>query len=272
MVKALLPEPDSAKYRYVRTAGRQMHYVASEAAGGDMLPVVLVHGVGLSHRYLMPVFEELTKDYRVYAPDLPGFGKSYDPPATLTIEELADRLAEWMAAVDMPAAFLLGNSVGCQVIIHLAVRHPERVRRAVLQGPTVEPGTRTFLRQGLRWRRNNKIEQSRAKALVTYRSYADAGIIRALKTFWYAMEDRPEAHLPGMQCPTLVVRGAKDPIISQDWAETVTRLLPDGRLKILPGLAHTINWMGPLELARVTRPFFDEEHGEGREGMGEKVN
>src|SRR5918992_4506038 len=82
----------------------------------DARPLVLVHGLGLSHRYMMPVAEELARDYHVYVPDLPGFGDSGHPRRTLTLPELADGLAAWMRAVGLSRVPLLGNSQGCQII------------------------------------------------------------------------------------------------------------------------------------------------------------
>jgi pimeloyl-ACP methyl ester carboxylesterase len=58
--------------------------------------------------------------------------------------------------------------------------------------------------------------------------YADAGVGRALGTFGHALADRIEDKLPLVQVPTLVVRGARDRIVPQAWAEEVTRLLPRG--------------------------------------------
>jgi 2-hydroxy-6-oxonona-2,4-dienedioate hydrolase len=58
--------------------------------------------------------------------------------------------------------------------------------------------------------------------------YADAGVGRALRTFGRALADRIEDKLPLVQAPTLVVRGARDPIVPQAWAEEVSRLLPAG--------------------------------------------
>src|SRR5215213_12031128 len=86
--------------------------------------VVLVHGLVVSSRYMIPVAERLASYYRVYAPDLPGFGKSAKPPRALDMPELADFLDAWMQAISLESAVLIGNSMGCQVIAHLAVRHP----------------------------------------------------------------------------------------------------------------------------------------------------
>ncbi len=216
--------------------------------------VVLVHGVAVSSRYMVPTAERLAPDYRVFAPDLPGFGKSHKPPRILNVAELADSLAGWMDVVGLHRTALLGNSFGCQVVVELAVRHPSRVERAVLQGPTVDPAARTAHQQIWRWLRNAS-EDPPSHALNIVRDYRDCGMRRLLRTFRYALEDRIEEKLPHVGVPTLVVRGSRDPITPQRWAEEATRLLPIGRLVVIPGAAHTVNYAAPLELVRVVRPF-----------------
>jgi hypothetical protein len=66
------------------------------------------------------------------------------------------------------------------------------------------------------------------------------------------------AKLPDVACPTLVVRGTKDPICRQDWAEFVARRLPLGRLAVIPEVAHTLCYTAPRELAEVARAFLDD--------------
>jgi 2-hydroxy-6-oxonona-2,4-dienedioate hydrolase len=55
--------------------------------------------------------------------------------------------------------------------------------------------------------------------------------------------------------PVLVVRGSRDRIVSQAWAEAVTRLLPDARLVVIPGVAHVINFSYPAELSAIALRF-----------------
>lgn len=220
----------------------------------DAPTVVMVHGVGVSHRYLMPTAELLAAFCRVWAPDLPGFGLSSKPKEVLTLRELSDALAEWMGAADITSASLLGNSFGCQIIADFAVRHPILVDRAILQGPTVDPAARTVRQQLWRWFVNGRHEAP-AQALVILRDYRDCGLRRVFRTFAYALEDHIEATLPHVRVPTLVVRGSRDVIVPQRWAEEATRLLPDGRLAIIPGGAHTLNYQKPAELTDVVRSF-----------------
>ncbi len=54
---------------------------------------------GLSGRYMVPTASVLTADFRVYVPDLPGFGDSGNPERILNVPQLADWLIAWMSAI-----------------------------------------------------------------------------------------------------------------------------------------------------------------------------
>src|SRR5262249_30277802 len=72
--------------------------VPTERVPANRPTVVLVHGLGLSNRYMVPLAQALAPFYRVFAPDLPGFGKSDPPDHVLNVPELADALSAWMDA------------------------------------------------------------------------------------------------------------------------------------------------------------------------------
>jgi 2-hydroxy-6-oxonona-2,4-dienedioate hydrolase len=231
--------------------------VACEAEVAWRPRVVLVHGLGLSGRYMLPLAACLADTHRVFLPDLPGFGDSSHPHEVLDVEGLADALAAWLDAMNLPRVALLGNSFGCQIIVDLAARYPGRLERAILQGPTAPPEERTWRMQALRWYQNQPFNPP-SLGPVTWSDYRKAGWIRTLKTFHYSLRDPVEAKLPAVACPTLVVRGTKDPICRQDWAEFVAGRLPLGRLALIPDVAHTLCYTAPARLAEVTRAFLDD--------------
>jgi 2-hydroxy-6-oxonona-2,4-dienedioate hydrolase len=220
-------------------------------------PVVLVHGLGLSGRYMMPTAALLALRFAVSVPDLPGFGNSGKPRRVLDVAGLAAGLAAWMDAVESGPAVLIGNSHGCQVIAELAVKRPDLVARAVLQGPTAPPGERTWLQQFVRWRQNAPYNPPELTPL-SYEDYRKAGYPRILLTFHHSLRDRLEDKLGRVTAPTLVVRGQHDPICREAWAEQVAAGLPDGRLVVIPGVAHTLCYTSPVELASVCRAFIEE--------------
>src|SRR5919197_5156962 len=133
---------------WVETAHGAMYArAAAEQAERKLPDVVLVHGLVISSRYMVPTAERLAGVCNVYAVDLPGYGKSAKPARILSLPELADALANWMQAARLQRAHLVGNSFGCQIIVEFALRHAARADRLVLQGPTVDPDARTMPRQ-----------------------------------------------------------------------------------------------------------------------------
>jgi len=209
----------------------------------------------VSGRYLVPLAELLAPRARVYVPDLPGYGRS-DRPAggDLAVPELADALLAWIDRMGLDRPHLLGNSFGCQVIADLAARYPERVGRLVLQGPTFDPSARSAWRQVLRWLAVAPLERS-SEGPVLLRDLWDLGPCRAVDMIRKGLDDRIEVKLPSVTAPTLVVRGTRDAIVPQRWAEEATRLLPNGRLVVLSRAAHTINYSQPVRLLGAVWPF-----------------
>jgi 2-hydroxy-6-oxonona-2,4-dienedioate hydrolase len=206
---------------------------------------------------MLPAAEQLAPFARVHAPDLPGFGRSAKPSRVLDVPALADALAAWMDAVELERAALVANSFGCQVVVDLAVRHGERVERIVLNGPTIDPQGPSVARQIGRLLRDGRYEPP-SLLLVLARDYRDAGARRLVRTFLYALRDPIAEKLPRVRAPALVVRGGRDPIVPQRWAEEATRLLPSGRLVVVPGVGHAVNYAAPHELARIVLRFLEE--------------
>lgn len=252
------PEDRVSESRWALVDGRRMHARISEDRASEGRPaVVLVHGLVVSSRYMVPTIRLLSLHYRVYAPDLPGFGKSEKPPRVLDVPSLSDSLATWMEAIGLERAAFVGNSLGCQVIADLAVRHPGRVEKVVLQGLTMDPRGRSALRQTMRLLLDYTLEPPSLWRVVL-RDLLSAGVRVAVHTFRYALRDHVEEKLPHVQTPALIVRGSRDPICPQRWAEQAARLLPQGRLIVIPGAAHVMNYGAPSELAQTTRKFLDE--------------
>ena len=235
--------------------GLPIHSLApAKPPPADAPLVVLVHGLALSGRYMLPTAKQLVRRAMVRVPDLPGFGDSGKPGCVLDVPGLADALAAWLRHVVRKPVSLLGNSFGCQIIVDLAARHPDLVHAAVLQGPTTPPGERTWLQQFIRWRQNAKFNPPELGD-IAWADYEKCGIPRALITFHYSLIDPVEEKLPLVRAPTLVVRGEKDPICREEWAKEVARRLPYGELTVIPDVAHTLCYTAPVQLADAAMDF-----------------
>jgi pimeloyl-ACP methyl ester carboxylesterase len=240
--------------RWVDVGGRRMHARVTTVDPVHALPAIFVHGIGVASPYFIPTLVRLAASHRGHAVDLPGFGQSHKPERTLTVTELADALAGWMDAAGIDRGAIVGNSFGCQIVTDFALRQPRRAVCIALLGPTMDPHARTAARQAARWLRNGLHERPSQLPLLV-RDYRAAGLRRTLETFRHALWDRIEDRLPHVTAPALVVRGALDPIVPQEWAEEAARLLPHGRLIVVPGAAHTLNYNAPDQTARILSTF-----------------
>ena len=223
--------------------GRRMY----ERAGGpgDGPPLVLVHGLGVSGRYLVPVAERLAEGRRVYLPDLPD-----DVP---DVPGRRRALAAWMQAAGLERAPLLANSLGCQIAVDLAVEEPERVEALVLVGPTVDPEARSLPRQ--LWRLLASAPHERLSLVPLVAAEYASHPLRTFRAARCMLVDPVEEKLPLVRAPVLVVRGRRDRIATQQWAERVASLAR-GELIVLDG-GHALNYSNPDALAHATAAFLD---------------
>jgi pimeloyl-ACP methyl ester carboxylesterase len=239
---------------WTTVGGTRMHarVPTGSARGGP--PVVLVHGLAVSHRYLMPTAVLLARSCDVRVVDLPGFGLSGNPGRTLDTGEQADALAGWLAATGTGPAVLLGNSFGCQVAVRLAVEHPDQCLGLVLSGPTVDPARRSAAGQIGRWLRD-ALREDPFQAAILLRDVADAGPVRVWRTLRAAVRDRIEEGLPQVDVPVLVLRGGAEPIVPARWAAEAASRVRDGELVELPGSPHNSVYVAAELLVAAVLPF-----------------
>ncbi|GAA5202584.1 alpha/beta fold hydrolase [Microbacterium jejuense] len=220
---------------------------------GDGGPVyVLVHGIGMGRS----VFRELVRqlhDGEVVTVDLPGYGEAPEPVRVLTVERTADLVAAFLRERVGRPAVLVGHSMGAQVALEVAVRHPSTVDRFVLVGPTVDPSARTAPRQLWRLLRDIAVESPRVIGRGA-REYVRAGP-RLRAKFRAMLVHRPERVLRRAHAAALVIRGEDDLVAPHAWCRRVADELPDGRLVEIAGHGHETMIRDAAPAARLIRAF-----------------
>lgn len=239
--------------------------VSSQAFSRDATPLVFVHGLGMSVRYLEPTMIRLGSQRPVSGLDLPGFGRSGSPRTPFDVCDLATALARWMDARGIGPAVLVGNSYGCQVIVELVVREPQRALGLVLNAPTMDPAHRTVFGQVSRVLADIPFEPWRLAGHVL-RDYRRAGVRRLLATLRHALSDHIEEKLPSIVAPTLIVCGARDPVVTVAWGTEATRLVgmsargaAGARIEVLPKAAHAVPFDAPVAFAGAIDAFVGRE-------------
>ncbi|MDQ6695060.1 MAG: alpha/beta hydrolase [Chloroflexota bacterium] len=220
--------------------------------------VVLVHGLGVSSHYMVPTAQQLAPHCSVYAPDLPGFGKSDHPRQVLDVPGMADALHGWMDEAGLSRATILGNSMGSQVAVDLAIRYPERVEGLVLTGLTFDRRARASIVSLLTRVLLDSPWEPRSLSPIIVTDYLSAGLLRVIVTLRHGLRDPIEEKLPRVEAPTLVVRGEHDSVVPRPWAIYATRLLRNARFVEIAGASHAVNFSAAGKLASIVLPFLSE--------------
>lgn len=229
-------------------------------------PLVVLPAADHSWEDYRPILEQFAPERRVFALDWPGFGGSARPAPTdfaYSAERYTEILTDWLNALGIARAVLLGNSIGGAVAVRYAAAQPQRVAGLVLVSPGgfAPPGlTRTLACRVLGSPRIlRRVEPSfvsfylgpttdATRAIVDRRRASrqandyDASIA-AYAALWRSF-DTAAADLTGLaaqvRAPAIVVRGALDPIISAlDTRRAVAAIGERGALEVvLPEAGH----------------------------------
>ena len=217
-------------------------------AGPGADSIVHVHGFGISGTYLEPTAARLAPRHNTFVPDLPGMGRSMRPERALDLPGLARALVSYCDAVGIERATFVGNSLGCPIIVEFATTFPERIERAVLVSPAGGPNNRP-LGRALRQMAMDGPREPLSMVPIAVRDYLRFGVLQSLSLF-KAMTRYPTLErLPNLVVPTLVIAGARDPLVRIDRAH-VLAVLPHVDVVEVPG-AHALNYSAPVLIAEL---------------------
>jgi len=130
--------PDGARVEFLEHRGGRVRLLRGGPAAADgAVPLVLVHGGGPDHAGISwsPVFAALARDRAVLAFDLPGSGATTGVPIDGRPTALADLAVAVARAAGVPRAVWAGVSMGGDVVLNVALRHPGAVAGLVLVAP-----------------------------------------------------------------------------------------------------------------------------------------
>ncbi|CAN5236834.1 hypothetical protein BH23BAC1_BH23BAC1_36700 [soil metagenome] len=113
--------------KYVAVNGMKMYYEVSGA--GD--PLIVLHGAYMNNPSMGKIIPMLAANYKVYALEFQGHGRTNDIDRPLTYPNLADDVAAFMDAVGLKKADVFGYSMGAGAGLQLAIRHPGKVNKLV---------------------------------------------------------------------------------------------------------------------------------------------
>jgi pimeloyl-ACP methyl ester carboxylesterase len=276
---AARPRTGVANYspsQYIEIDGFKIHYV-QEGRGPDLL---LVHGLSSSIVCWAAVFSDLTKNYRVTALDLPGFGRSDKRlDCAYTLDTQSARLTEFVTKLKLRQPFVVAHSMGGALIAWLSKTKPDLFNKLLLIAPAlnhrivaVHPGLFTWFARStqrfliskalVRWmytKRVARIIPPNIDELVEeyYRPYENNRA--ALETFWrhvHLLRDKrlPEG-LKNMTTPTAIVLGQYDVVFPRRYLARFLKINPHINAVVVPECGHQIMEEDPAALIKEIRGF-----------------
>lgn len=232
--------------------------VVDEAPGADTdaRVFVLVHGIGMSHRYLRRLHRELAKSSMVMSVDLPGFGGTPKPEIDLDVTAMADALASLISALSPAPVVLVGHSMGAQWVVETARRRPDLVAQVVVIGPVVDDEHRTLPAQ-LRALALDTLREAPLANLIVFTDYVRCGIPWYLTQLRHMLAYRIEDAARDLRMPLLVIRGSKDPVAGRGWCRRLRDAAPMSAFVEVPGRPHVAQHSAPRAVASAMWSFID---------------
>ncbi|HEX4031138.1 MAG TPA: alpha/beta fold hydrolase [Terracidiphilus sp.] len=249
--------------RTVVVHGCRVHYLVQGPADGDA--VVLVHGLGGSAedwRNLAPDFARA--GYRVYMPDLPGYGRSQRPQDfSYSVRDEAAVVIGFMDNLGLRRVTLGGWSMGGWIAQLVAAQQPQRVARLMLfdsAGLHIQPIWDTRLFTPTSARQLGQLEALLMPHPPAVPEFVARDILRVSATHAWVIQralasmltgrDVTDDLLPQLKMPVLIAWGAKDRIMPLSQGQTMHRLIPQSRLIVAAGCGH----LAPLECSQQLWP------------------
>lgn len=253
--------------RTITVDGYRIHYLVEGPAGGEV--VVLVHGLGGSAedwRSLGPDFAHA--GYRVYMPDLVGYGRSERPAGfSYSVRDEAKIVTGFIDALGLKSVNLGGWSMGGWIVQLVAGEQPWRIKRLMLfdsAGLHIEPDwdTRLFTPtsaaqldqlDALLMPHPPAVPEFVARDILRVSAGRGWVIQRAMASMLTG-RDVTDSLLPQLKMPVLIAWGSEDRITPLSQGETMHRLVPQSVMDVAAGCGH----LAPLECSAQLWPRLEE--------------
>lgn len=214
---------------YVEADGFRIRY----AEAGQGLPLVHLHGAGGMR--LTQAHDLLSRNHRVIAFEMPGFGDSPENTRTGSLRELATTMGGALSALGIERCNLMGTSFGARVALWLALERPDRIQALVLESPAAIRPAGHELPGTL---------DAKHRALATRLRGPDR-------------DADLESRMPSLPTPTLVLFGTHDRLIPPEMGRHYKELLPNCHLVFVYDAGHRISSERPEAFADVVGDFLE---------------
>ncbi|KAB1642719.1 alpha/beta fold hydrolase [Gulosibacter chungangensis] len=253
--------PQAVETAYLSIGESEMY---SEVAGAGE-PVLFLHGGFCSIESLRAQQDALLGDFRVFAFERPGHGRTADIEGDYHYARwLTDTLA-YLDAQGLSDAHIVGYSDGAILGLLLAMAHPERVRSVVAIGANLDPSVFSdpsdedaLLSPPDDGEDKDGLERMHYARLSPDGPEHAQTVIDKLLRLWSSEPNIDPAELSRIHARTLIMAGDRD-LIPPAHTLQIAAAIPGAQLCILPGTSHWLHAERPALVSQLIREFLLEE-------------
>ena len=239
---------------------------------GSGPPLLFLHaGYGLD--YEAAALASLAQRVRVIAPSHPGFGNSERPATITTVDDIAYLYLDLLEELDLRDVTLVGVSLGGWIAADIAVKSTARLSGLVLANPV---GVKIGDRETRDIADIFAMTEAELRAATfanpavggrDYKAMSDADVLTVTRNreafarfTWspYMHDPKLKNRLHRIDVPTLVLWGAQDRIVSQDYGRAYSNLVPGARFELIEAAGHLPHVEQPAHFASKVLGFVDQ--------------
>ena len=220
----------------------------------------LVHLPGAGGLRLTPAHDLLSRQFRVVAFEMPGFGELPENSRTRDMPDLASTMAKAAGNLGLDTFNLMGTSFGAKTVLWLALQEPQRVRALVLEAPAaIRPeGSQPPAGTPEEMARRLYAHPERLAALTAPDPAVQAKTRQLVQRLRGPDRDPDlETRLPDLPTPALILFGTLDTVISPEMGHFYKELIPNSHLVFVYDAGHAISTERPEAFTEVVVDFLE---------------
>lgn len=238
-----------AEERNIEIDGMTIHYEVSGPESADAPTVLLMHGWGCDHTTVRSIENALNPKLRVINVDLPGHGKSTEPPTAWGVEDFTKLMEKFVKQLGIKDAIPVGHSFGGRISILMASRNPIK-KMVLVDAAGIKPKrSLKYYIKVYSFKTAKKIlpiilgRKAGEKAIQAWRGKAGSADYRNSSSVMRAVMSRCVNEdlkhvMPSIKASTLLLWGENDTATPLSDAKTMEKLIPDAGLVSWAGCGH----------------------------------
>ncbi|MFA6431232.1 MAG: alpha/beta hydrolase [Candidatus Margulisiibacteriota bacterium] len=238
----------------------------------------LIAGLGADNSCWSGVINKFSRSFKTIVFDNPGSGRSHSFRKPHTIRHLADEALGLLDKLGIEKTHLIGHSMGGYIAQEIAINHPERVNKLILEGTAPASSSRNnalFSEFSKNLRKKESMEKwikSWSTWLFSPKTFASGKFVEnfikqgakypypasaaGFKAQTEAMAKfDSSSRLSAIKAKTLIIEGEDDILIRPEEAQVLVKMIPKSKIRLIKNAAHYVHLEDPSLFTKIVMDF-----------------